>query len=52
MTEEQKQAITESGKSYFRTSIMPNHIKNLQKTIVGVLYGERVSSKYAVHIRK
>ena len=31
MTEEQKQAIIESGKDYFRKSIIPNHIKNLQK---------------------
>lgn len=31
MTEEQKRAIIESGKNYFRTSIIPNHIKNLQK---------------------
>ena len=31
MTEEQKQAIIESWKDYFRKSIIPNHIKNLQK---------------------
>ncbi len=31
MTEEQKQAIIKSGKDYFRVSIIPNHIKNLQK---------------------
>lgn len=31
MTEEQKQAIIESGKDYFRASIIPNHIKNLRK---------------------
>lgn len=31
MTEEQKQTIIESGKDYFRSSIIPNHIKNLQK---------------------
>ena len=31
MTEEQKKAIIESGKNYFRASIIPNHIKNLQK---------------------
>lgn len=31
MTEEQKNAIIESGKDYFRKSIIPNHIKNLQK---------------------
>ena len=31
MTEEQKKAILESGKDYFRKSIIPNHIKNLQK---------------------
>lgn len=31
MTEDQKKAIIESGKNYFRTSIIPNHIKNLQK---------------------
>lgn len=31
MTEAQKQEIIESGKAYFRTAIIPNHIKNLQK---------------------
>lgn len=31
MTEEQKKAIIKSGKDYFRTSIIPNHLKNLQK---------------------
>lgn len=31
MTEQQKQAIIESGKKYFRTTIIPNHLKNLQK---------------------
>lgn len=31
MTEQQKQAIIESGKEYFRTIIIPNHLKNLQK---------------------
>ena len=31
MTEEQKKAIIESGKNYFRTSIIPNPIRNLQK---------------------
>lgn len=31
MTEEQKKAIIVSGKNYFRTSIIPNHIKNLKK---------------------
>ena len=31
MTDEQKQRIIESGKDYFRTSIIPNHIKNLQR---------------------
>lgn len=31
MTEDQKQSIIESGKNYFRASIIPNHIKNLQK---------------------
>ena len=31
MTEQQKQAIIESGKAYFRTTIIPNHLKNLQK---------------------
>lgn len=31
MTENQKRAIIESGKDYFRTSIVPNHIKNLNK---------------------
>lgn len=31
MTEQQKRAIIESGKEYFRTTIIPNHLKNLQK---------------------
>lgn len=31
MTEEQKTAIIESGKSFFRQSIIPNHLKNLQR---------------------
>lgn len=31
MTDQQKQAIIESGKEYFRTTIIPNHLKNLQK---------------------
>lgn len=31
MTEQQKQAIIDSGKDYFRTTIIPNHIKNLEK---------------------
>ena len=31
MTESQKHSIIESGKEYFRTSIIPNHIKNLKK---------------------
>lgn len=31
MTEQQKQAIIGSGKEYFRTTIIPNHLKNLQK---------------------
>lgn len=31
MTEQQKQAIIESGKKYFRTTIIPNHLKNLHK---------------------
>ena len=31
MTEQQKQAIIESGKDYFRTTIIPNHLKNLLK---------------------
>lgn len=31
MTEEQKLAIIKSGKDYFRSSIIPNHIRNLQK---------------------
>ena len=31
MTEEQKSAIIESGKDYFRTSIIPNHLRNLRK---------------------
>lgn len=30
MTTEQKMSIIESGKEYFRTSIIPNHIKNLR----------------------
>lgn len=31
MTTDQKNAIIESGKNYFRTFIIPNHIKNLEK---------------------
>lgn len=31
MTEQQKQAIIESGKLYFRSIIIPNHLKNLNK---------------------
>lgn len=31
MTSQQKQAIINSGKKYFRTTIIPNHLKNLQK---------------------
>lgn len=31
MTEEQKKAIIESGKDYFRTIIIPNHLDNLKK---------------------
>ncbi|MCQ2297108.1 MAG: restriction endonuclease [Bacteroidales bacterium] len=31
MTDQQKQAIIVSGKEYFRTTIIPNHLKNLQK---------------------
>ncbi|MDO4957901.1 MAG: PmeII family type II restriction endonuclease [Prevotellaceae bacterium] len=31
MTDQQKQAIIDSGKDYFRTTIIPNHIKNLEK---------------------
>ncbi|MGN0219616.1 MAG: PmeII family type II restriction endonuclease [Muribaculaceae bacterium] len=31
MTEEQKNAIIESGKNYFRSAIIPNHLKNLEK---------------------
>ena len=31
MTEQQKQAIIESGKQYFRSIIIPNHLKNLNK---------------------
>ena len=31
MTEQQKQDIIESGKEYFRTTIIPNHLRNLQK---------------------
>lgn len=31
MTEQQKRDIVESGKAYFRTTIIPNHLKNLQK---------------------
>lgn len=31
MTEQQKQAIIESGKDYFRCKIIPSHLKNLEK---------------------
>lgn len=31
MTEEQKQTIIASGKEYFRSNIIPNHIKNLNR---------------------
>lgn len=31
MTEQQKQDIIESGKQYFRSIIIPNHLKNLNK---------------------
>lgn len=31
MTDQQKLAIIASGKNYFRTTIIPNHLKNLQK---------------------
>ncbi len=31
MTENQKEQIIESGKDFFRTIIVPNHLKNLQK---------------------
>ena len=31
MTEQQKQAIINSGKQYFRSIIIPNHLKNLNK---------------------
>lgn len=31
MTEQQKQDIIESGKQYFRSIIIPNHLRNLQK---------------------
>lgn len=31
MTEQQKQAIIESGKNYFRSKIIPSHINNLEK---------------------
>lgn len=31
MTEEQKRAIIESGKQYFRSTIIPNHLRNLEK---------------------
>lgn len=31
MTEQQKKTIIESGKEYFRTTIIPNHLKNLNK---------------------
>ena len=31
MTEQQKQAIIESGKQYFRSIIIPNHLKYLNK---------------------
>lgn len=31
MTEQEKQAIIESGKNYFRSKIIPSHLKNLEK---------------------
>ena len=31
MTEQQKQSIIASGKDYFRSNIIPSHIKNLNK---------------------
>ena len=31
MNEQQKQAIIDSGKEYFRSTIIPNHLKNLKK---------------------
>lgn len=31
MTDEQKNSIIESGKEYFRTILIPNHLRNLQK---------------------
>ncbi len=31
MTEQQKQSIIESGKQYFRSIIIPNHLRNLKK---------------------
>ena len=31
MNEQQKQAIIDSGKEYFRSTIIPNHLKNLNK---------------------
>ena len=35
MNEQQKQAIIDSGKEYFRSTIIPNHIKNLEKLSLG-----------------
>lgn len=31
MTEDKKQEIIQSGKDFFRTTIIPNHLKNLQR---------------------
>lgn len=35
MTENQKQAIINSGKEYFRSTIIPNHLRNLDKLQLG-----------------
>ena len=35
MTENQKQAIINSGKKYFRSTIIPNHLRNLDKLQLG-----------------
>ena len=35
MNEQQKQAIIDSGKEYFRSKFLPNRIKSLEKLSVG-----------------
>ena len=37
MKKEQKQAIIESGKQYFRSIIIPNHLKNLDIAVILIL---------------